>query len=83
MRDFKHGTRAGFQTHYRRGDTPCDECRQADRDYQALHRKRSQKYRIRNRARSRALQRLARRYPVEFRSLLIEELKAARFEAAS
>lgn len=29
----KHGTRTGFQAHMRRGDPPCEDCRQANRDY--------------------------------------------------
>lgn len=32
-KEFVHGTTAGYQTHRRRGQVPCDECREAQSAY--------------------------------------------------
>ena len=33
-----HGTMSGCQTHYRRGEPPCDPCREAAAEYNRRHR---------------------------------------------
>jgi hypothetical protein len=33
LKPIEHGTRKGFQAHMRRGETPCEPCRQGNRDY--------------------------------------------------
>jgi len=70
----EHGTRAGYQRHTIQGVTPCDPCRKANRDYQALlYKQNPAPQRARAAARYRALARLARRYPDDYQALLSEE----------
>lgn len=75
-----HGTYAGFMRHYRRKETPCEPCRQARNTYMARYREShpdayDYDKRMTN-ARSRALWRLAKQYPQEFRKFFDEERKA-------
>lgn len=39
-RDVEHGTTAGYQYHRRNGQTPCDDCRTAQSDYNRESRQR-------------------------------------------
>lgn len=61
------GTRSAYSRHLRRGETPCQPCRDANADFS----------RARNLARQRAWVRLARLYPDEYRALYAEELEKA------
>lgn len=64
------GTLSGYQAHRRRDEDACRPCKAAQADYQRTY----------NRARSRALTRLAHVFPIEFQALLLEEQQR---EAAS
>jgi hypothetical protein len=73
------GTDKGYQRHRRRGQEPCESCRQAHRQYMAdfragrahdAHGRES----ARARARSRALWRLANEYPDQYAAIYLEEL---------
>jgi len=71
-----HGTYAGYQTHKRRGQLPCEPCRQANAEYQRNRRTSPAAHEADlywNRTRHRALERLSREFPRRFRELLIEE----------
>jgi hypothetical protein len=72
------GTYGGYQRHKRRGETPCGGCRQANREYGRRYRAERPEVRQQeladNRARSRALWRLAEECPDRFRQLVVEEL---------
>ncbi len=73
------GSYAGAQVHRKRGEPPCDPCRQAAaeymREYRASHPKIYSRERRRNAARSRALWRLAARHVEEFQVLYLSELR--------
>lgn len=79
MNDATCGTYAGYQRHKRRGDLPCDGCRDANRRYMAEYRERPEvRLRIRqlSAARDRALEALRRRHPGEFERLFDRERRA-------
>lgn len=70
----KRGTYAGVNLHRKAWEAPCDECRQAARDY-ARRRRRdnpaaAEQARRESRIRSRALAVLARRHRREFADIL-------------
>lgn len=69
-----HGTYAAYVRHHRRGEDPCELCRNYsihDREWAERYRTRG---RARSRARSRALSRLASIYAELFGALYAEEL---------
>lgn len=70
-----HGTYAGYQRHIRAGDTPCDECRTANTLYVRAWRARGgmASTRAASNARARALARLARMHPSDYRALYLQE----------
>jgi hypothetical protein len=72
------GTPAGYQRHRRRNEQPCDDCRVANAAYMRDFRQRKPEFaakaRASSNARSRAVWRLAARYPDEYRQLLREEI---------
>ncbi|HEY9411767.1 MAG TPA: hypothetical protein VIP77_19465 [Jiangellaceae bacterium] len=71
-RDLKPcGTVAAYQRHINRRETPCDSCKRAKRDYVNAR----PDTRARGRARSAALEALARRHGSEFLDLLDVEMK--------
>lgn len=75
--DPRHGTPAGHSAHVRAGSPPCEPCRDARSAYVREFRARpdaAPRVRRGNRARSRALWRLARMYPDDYRRLMAEEL---------
>ena len=57
------GTRSAYNRHLRHHEEPCEACKAANTAYAKPG----------NAARQRAWQRLARRYPQEYRALLAEE----------
>lgn len=71
------GTHGGYQKHGRKGETPCEPCRQAHAAYMRQYRDEYpanyEHEKRRRSARDRALRRLARAYPDDFRRLLAEE----------
>ena len=69
------GTAAGYIRHIRAKETACEECRAAHTLYVRLWRARGgmAKTRAQNSARQRALSRLARMHPTEYRALYTEE----------
>jgi hypothetical protein len=76
----KCGTYAGYNAHMYYGEPTCVSCRRAASDYQRNRRKATgnvngARY---NRARQKALTKLARRYETEFQKLLVVELRADR-----
>lgn len=65
------GTRAGYIRHVKAGEPACDDCRAAHTLYMRLYRARGgHAY---DSARQRALSRLARMHPTEYRALVAEE----------
>lgn len=72
------GTQSGYQAHGRRGEPRCEPCKKAHREYVAAWRRaypRTQQHESEKQlARNRALRRLARLHPGEFRTLYDEEL---------
>ena len=72
------GTYAGWNRHARNNEPPCDQCRQAQRDYMAEYRSRNpgfvERNRVQSAARSRALTRLANEHQRRFREIYEEEL---------
>lgn len=76
----KHGTYAGYQRHKKTGVPICVECREANRLYHAAYRSQTADYRAReklmNRARNRAVGRLAALHPGQFDALIAQELRA-------
>lgn len=73
-----HGTPAAYQRHLKRGEKPCDACRQANTDrarsrYRTDPGNRAYRNAV-HRARSKALTRLAERFPVEYLELVAEEM---------
>jgi hypothetical protein len=74
--DARCGTYAGAMAHPRRGEDKCEPCLKAARDYVKNRRQRAEVRRAeyeQKTARTRALARLARLHPTEFRDLLAEE----------
>lgn len=69
------GTAAGYIRHVRAGETACDECRAAHTLYVRLWRARGgiKNTRAQASARQRALSRLARMHPTDYRALYLEE----------
>lgn len=69
------GTAAGYIRHIRAGETACDDCRAAHTLYVRLWRARGgmTKQRASTSARGRALSRLARMHPTDYRALYLEE----------
>lgn len=74
------GTVAAYQRHLARGETPCPACARERREY-ARQRPRSAYVRRTDRARQRALKRLAQMFPAQFDELFAEERRMAREEA--
>lgn len=74
------GTAAGYIRHVRAGETACDECRAAHTLYVRLWRARGgiKNTRASTSARGRALSRLARMYPTDYRALYLEERERPR-----
>lgn len=74
------GTSAGYIRHIRAGQTACDDCRAAHALYVRLWRARGgmAATRATNEARRRAMARLARMHPTEFRALYLEERQRER-----
>ena len=70
----EHGTYGAYQKHLKRGETPCDDCRAAQRDYMAAYRKRQPRSGHYATAANRARARLARAHPDEYRALYLEEM---------
>lgn len=71
------GTYGGYQMHARRGEEPCDDCRDANNEYMRDWRKRNpgRKHhdtRVRQ-ARDKAMRRLTLLHPRDFHRLLMEE----------
>ena len=81
------GTYAAYQRHYKRGQPIDQECRDANRRYMADWRSRDGEAQRRdrnlNRARSRALEALARAHPFELNRLMHAELAAIEKEHAN
>ena len=71
------GTYAGYQVHRMAKQDACGPCKAAANAYQAAYRKRNPQSVVRRlaaqEARRRALRRLAKRHPGEFRALYDEE----------
>jgi hypothetical protein len=69
------GTAAGYIRHIRAGESACEECRAAHTLYVRLWRARGgmAKTRASGAARQRALARLSRMHPGEYRALYLEE----------
>jgi hypothetical protein len=74
----KHGTYGGYQAHKLKGIPICEPCRLANNAYQRDYRKTNPDRQAvnvaRQHARDRALRKLARAHPVEFRALYDAEL---------
>jgi hypothetical protein len=83
------GTYAGYQTHKRRHEESCAECKRANTEYSQQHRgckPRAERYRLyptdeelglcneRRLARNRALRKLGREYPERLAELVAEEV---------
>lgn len=79
--DPRHGTVAGALAHRRIGEKPCEPCREAHATYMRAYRTRpaaQKSTRLGNRARSRALWRLAALHPDEYRRIYADELRHGR-----
>lgn len=78
VKPINHGTPAGYQAHWRRGEKACDPCRAAFAAARTARRRADPEHRaevyLRNAARSRALWRLRAEYPERYRQLFIEEV---------
>ncbi len=70
------GTYAGYQRHRKAGEQTCPACREAHRAYMREWRSRGDDWRRGNRARARALWRLAALHPEEYEHLVVVELRA-------
>lgn len=77
--DERCGTPAGYQAHRKRKEPACDACRRANAEYTAAVRASNPGLYAQNvannSARSRAMTRLARLHPDEFKALYREELR--------
>ena len=74
----KCGTDAGFQRHYRRKEQACEPCRQARADKQKARKLSAspsdrEKSKALDRARTKALTRLSKKFPADYLELLTEE----------
>ena len=73
------GTYAGWNLHAKRGESPCDDCRAAQSAYARRRRAANpdtyEREKIRDKARERALWKLAQKYPKPFQRLYEAELK--------
>lgn len=76
--DPRHGTKAGYETHKREGRRPCRACKVAHNAYIRQYRSRTTEWRYQQKARRRALNKLARLYRSEFRRLYEAELEETR-----
>jgi hypothetical protein len=78
------GTAAGYIRHIRARETACEDCRAAHTLYVRLWRARGgmESTRLSSTARSRALVRLGRMHPTEYRALYLEEREKLRAERA-
>lgn len=78
--DPRHGTPAGYQRHRRDQEQACQPCKGAARAYAAANRSKGGPAVAResaaNRARSRALWRLADLHPAQFQALFCHEMEA-------
>lgn len=78
--DPRHGTYAGYQRHRLEGEVACAPCRDAIRDYMRMVRSERKDVasweRASNRARSKALWRLAKLHRDEYDRLYADELRA-------
>lgn len=75
------GTYAGYQKHLRSQETPCDDCKAANAAMSRERRRDPREMYLhdkRKRARLRALSRLAKAYPEEYRRLYSEEAAGLR-----
>lgn len=76
---FPHGEYRGYSRHVREGSTICQPCLDARNEYMRNLRRSNmdsrERNRLGNRARSKALWRLADAYPDEFREILSEEYR--------
>ena len=81
------GSMAGYRAHRKADEDACDPCLAANRDYLAeyrrLHPERLGPDKDQVKARQRALARLGRRHPEQYKELLLEELARIREERAS
>lgn len=81
------GSYGGYQAHTSKKETPCEPCREANREYMRAYRAANPQSRARERlrtnARSRALWRLAEKYADEFQDLYLQELGPAKRMEAS
>ena len=77
--DERHGTIAGASAHRREKSPLCDSCREVARNYmrefRATHPDLRKRERRTNKARSRALWRLADLHPDDFQRLVLDELR--------
>lgn len=75
--EINHGTYYGAQQHRKAGEKPCEECRKALDEYQNNYRrgKGQQSSRLYSRARSRALTRLSKAHPEEYRKYYRAEIE--------
>lgn len=75
----KRGSYAGWNRHVKADEKPCAPCIRAQTEYLNNYRAAHPEYGTKNRkralARSRALTRLMREYPAQFRKLYNEELR--------
>jgi hypothetical protein len=80
--EIEHGTYGGYQQCRRRSEGSCAECKAANRTYIAEYRRRRPHVTTpgyaNERARDRALRKLARRFPAEFESLYAAEMARQR-----
>lgn len=77
--DERHGTYSGYQRHIKAGETPCRPCKTANRDYNRAYRTNPavrERQRAGERARHRALWRLADAHRAEYDRLYSDELRA-------
>lgn len=81
------GTYAGYQEHKRYGEATCDDCKRANREYQAARRRTKpdarEADRRQNVCQGRALWKLAKLHPGQFQALVQIELDAYDREARS
>ena len=77
----KCGTYGGYQKHRRQGEPACEPCRKANANYHRGYRASGAEPYLKSleveKARTRALYRLAERHPVEFAALFADEKEGA------
>ena len=80
----EHGTEKGYKQHRYNNEEQCVDCKDAHTEYTSRYKVKgtpaAERQLNRNRAYSRALQRLKEMYIVEFEVLLIDELKKVGIE---